>query len=42
MQAVEGGWYEEEAEKIYDDLTGKELNPKKVHEARKGEMDFVR
>ena len=32
----------EESQKIYDDLTGNELDPKKVEAARKGEMEFVK
>ena len=42
VQAVEGEIMGEESWKIYDDLTGKELDPKKVKAARKGEMDFVK
>ena len=30
------------SKEIYDELTGNELNPKKVKAARKGEMEFVK
>ena len=42
VQAVEGGGQEEDAQRIFDDLTGKELDPKKVKEARRGETDSVK
>ena len=42
IQAVEGKVMGEESQKIYDDLTGKELDPKKVKAARRGEMEFVK
>ena len=42
IQAVEGEMMEEESQKIYDDLTGKELDPKKVKASRNGEMESVK
>ena len=42
VHAVEGKMMGEESQRIYDDLTGKELNPEKVKAAREGEMDFVK
>ena len=42
VQSVEGIITNEESQKIYDELTGKELNPKKVKQARNGEMEFVK
>ena len=42
VQSVEGVITSDESQKIYDELTGKELDPKKVRAARKGEMDFVK
>ena len=42
VQSVEGVLMDEEAQKIYDELTGKELDPRKVDKARKGEMEFVK
>ena len=42
VQSVEGAITGEESQKIYDDLTGKELDPEKVKEARRGEMEFVK
>ena len=41
VQTVEGIAIGEESQKIYDDLTGKELDPKKVEEARRGDVEFV-
>ena len=42
FESVEGIITNEESQKIYDELTGKELNPRKVKQARNGEMEFVK
>ena len=42
IQAVEGGLQEEEVQRMFDDLTGKELNAEDVKGARKEEIEFVK
>ena len=41
VQSVEGVIMGEESQRIYDELTRKELDPQKVENARKGEMEFL-
>ena len=42
VQAVEGGTDESEVARMFDDLTGLDLDPKQVKEARGEEMAFVK
>ena len=39
---IEGNFNDEEAERIFDDLTGKELDLEEVRKARRDEIDFVK
>jgi hypothetical protein len=39
---IEGGFTDEVCAQVYDELTGKELDPGKVKEAREDEMEFVK
>ena len=42
VQAVENGMEESEVARMFDDLTGLDLDPREVKEARKEEMAFVK
>ena len=42
VQAIDSGMDESEVSKMFDELTGLELDPKEVKEAREEEMSFVK
>ena len=42
IQVIENNMNDEDAERMYDDLTGLEMDPGEVRKARHEEMEFVK